>query len=68
MKMKKRILSFFVFLLLTISAVTFLSQSQSVSAQNHDNVVPHEVLVKFKDGVDSREIGNVRVANMPIIH
>src|SRR3989344_6794239 len=57
MQMKKRILAFFVFLLLAISSAVFLSQSRNVSAQGQERVVPHEILVKFKDDVDPSEVG-----------
>ena len=57
--MKKRISSLFVFLLLTITAAAFLAQNRSVSAQGQEKMVPHEILVKFKDDVDPREIGSI---------
>jgi len=56
-KMKKRIITLFAFLLLTIATIVFLAQNHSVSAQGQDKVVPHEILVKFKDGVDPSEVG-----------
>jgi len=60
--MTKRIIALFVFLLLAMSTAAYLSQNRSVLAQGQEKVVPHEILVKFKDGINPQEIGSVHRA------
>ena len=66
MKKQMVILSSFLFLALTF--FNLIAQDRSVSAQEQDNVAPHEILVKFKDDVGPSEIANVHRALGGAVH
>ena len=55
--MKKRIITLLSFLIFAVAAFNLLTQNRNVSAQGQEKVIPHEILVKFKDGVDPNEVG-----------